>query len=164
MCGHRTKLVHRQWSTVAAAVFAMGGVECCYFLGDTSSIKREAAIIWLCLAVGMLVISAILGARPFFTPSFCRSPSRWWYLIAAFLPILLIYLGVNGTTWTQLAAEGVVQNVIGLDLLKHDHNLGIYTAAYNASYVARQYVLASLPTFAFGPSFAALRIGNSLCF
>jgi hypothetical protein len=56
----------------------------------------------------------------------------------------------------------VVQNEGGLDLLRHDHNLGIFTTAYNARYVARQFVLDSLPTFLFGPSFAALRIGNSL--
>src|SRR5271168_4364506 len=128
MCGKHAKLDRRQLSTVTAAVLAMGGLECCYFLDDISYLKREAAVIWICLAVGMLVISAALGAKPLLDSSFWRSPSRWWYLIAAFLPIVLIFVGINGTTWTQLGPEGVSQNVIGLDLFEHDHNLGIFIA------------------------------------
>jgi len=156
------RLRNRQWSAGFAPVLVMVGIEGAYFLGDSSIIKRVAAFAWMGIAVGMLGISAAVAATPFCRPSFWRSPSRWWYLTAAVLPLVLIYFGVSGTIWTPVSPEGVAQNVVGSDLLRHDHNLGIYTAAYNARYVARQYVLASLPTILFGPSFAALRIGNSL--
>jgi len=151
----------RQRAILFVGILAMAGVECCYFLDDESDIKRMAAITWICLALGGFAMSAILAAAPFLSPSFWKSPSKAWYIIAALLPVLLIYIGLNGTAWTPMNTEGAAQDVIGMDLLRHDHDLGIYTAAYYGRYIARQYVLASLPTFAFGPSFAALRIGNS---
>jgi hypothetical protein len=139
-------------------------VDCCYFLRDTSAIKGVAGLAWIAGAVAMFVFAACAGVAPFFTPRFWRQPSKWWFVVAAFLPLLIVHLGVGGTTWTIFNSEGAAQATEGLGLLRHDPSYGVFRCAYFGRYVGRLYALTALPTYVFGPSLLALRLGSSFCY
>ena len=152
------------WFLFAAAVLALTGTELCYFLGNGSPIKRWAALIWIMVSAGFLPFVALYAFNLFFKISFWRDKDRFWYLTAFFLPIFLVYFGVEGVTWTPINDEGAQQVVQGLTLLNQDPDFGVYRMTYFVGYVARQYLLACLPTYFFGPSLLALRVGTSFIY
>jgi hypothetical protein len=146
------------------AVSLMAGIEGCYFIDEGSTIKRMAGLLWICIGISMFAMSVIIAGRPLVRTSFWKSPYRGSYLIAACLPPLLIYFGVSGVDWTPVNLEGVQQATIGVNLLQHDPDFGIFKVRYFDRYVARQYALTGLPSFWFGPSLIALRVGNSFIY
>jgi Concanavalin A-like lectin/glucanases superfamily len=145
-------------------MLAILSVDCCYFLGDASAIKGMAGLAWIAGAVAMFVFAACVGVAPFLEPRFWRQPRKWWFVVAALLPLLLIHLGVGGTVWTAFDTEGAAQATEGVGLLRQDPSFGVFRCAYFGRYVGRLYALAALPTYAFGPSLLALRLGSSLCY
>jgi hypothetical protein len=154
----------KKWGLFFIVILLMTGIEGCYFLDDQSILKRAAGVAWIGLGVIVFIFAAVYAVTPFFKPAFWKKPGKGWYLIAFFLPLFLIYVGVNGVFWTPVNLEGIQQTDIGIRLLHHDPDLGIYKIGYGQRYVAREYVLASLPTHFFGPSLIALRIGNSFVY
>src|ERR1039458_3971587 len=152
------------WLIFAAAILALTGIEFCYFLGDDSTLKRDAALTWIIVSAGFLLFVTMDAFKFFFKVSFWQDKDRFWYLTAFFLPIFLIYFDVGGVTWTSINEEGAQQVSQGLALLKQDPDFGIYRLTYFVGYVARQYVLACLPTYFFGPSLVALRLGTSFIY
>ena len=100
----------------------------------------------------------------FFKKSFWQDKDKLWYLAAFFLPIGLVYFDVAGVTWTPVNCEGTQQMAQGVALLHQDSDFGIYRLAYFVGFVARQYVLACLPSYFFGPSLLALRFGTSFIY
>ena len=145
-------------------IFALSvilSIDCGYFLSNTFYLKRCLGYLWVGSAVGVFAFAFLFSLIPFFRISFWRNSSKWWYIIAFFLPIFLIYFDINGINWTPINFEGPQQAAIGLDLLKHDSALGLYSIGYYDRYVTRQYILAVMPAFFFGKSLITLRIGNS---
>jgi hypothetical protein len=152
------------WFFFVIAILMMTGVEFCYFLSDGSTLKRFAGLTWIVVSVGFLLSVTLNSFKPFFRDSFWRDKDRFWYLTAFILPICLIYFDVSGITWTPINDEGTQQVSQGLTLLQQDPDFGIYRLTYFVGYIARQYVLAALPTYFFGPSLLALRLGTSIIY
>ncbi len=100
----------------------------------------------------------------FLKSAFWRDKDKFWYLAAFFLPMGLIYFDVAGVTWTPVNCEGTQQMAQGVALLHQDSDFGVYRIAYFVGYVARQYLLACLPSYIFGSSLVALRVGTSFIY
>jgi hypothetical protein len=136
-----------------------------YFLNpDTRAGGWLAGVLYITLAIlvfcGMLAYGVIFFIRTFFwrdTPPI----DKLCYAIAFILPTAAMYFGITGTNWTDIDGEGTFQMGLGLKFLREDPNFGIYNVAYVTGYVARQYVLAALPSYFFSPGLITLRIGNS---
>jgi hypothetical protein len=149
------------WFFFWAILVLLAGIEFCYFLPDGTSLKRYAAFTWIVISVGFLMVVVAGAFRIFFENSFWRDHDKVWFLIAFFLPVALVYFDIGGIAWTPINDEGTQQLAQGVDLLKHDPNFGVFRLAYFVGYDDRQYLLAGLPTYFFGPSLVALRFGNS---
>ena len=160
----RTWVSFLGWILFAVILLALTGTEACYFLGENSPVRRIAALIWIVVSTGFLLSVIFYSFRTFLQKSFWRDKDRFWYLTAFFLPIVLVYFGVESVTWTPINNEGTQQVVQGMTLLKQDPDFGVYRITYFVGYVARQYLLACLPTFFFGPSLLALRVGTSFIY
>lgn len=153
---------YKNWAWFLGVILVMQSIEIGYFLN--SPFKRVTGFLWIGVAVGMFIFAAGIAVSPFFKRSFWNTPGQYWYLAAFFIPLPLIYLGVNGVNWTAVNNEGIQQVNIGLDFLKHDPEFGVYQLGGYSRYLARQYLLTSIPSLLFGPSFLALRVGNSLIY
>jgi hypothetical protein len=149
------------WGFLALVLGTLTATEACYFLGDDSSIKRLAALAWIVISAGFLIVVALRSLGLLLQGEFWRDKDRGWYGLALVLPFCLVYFGVTGITWTPINDEGAQEIAQGVALLKHDPDFGVYRTAYFVGYIARQYLLAGLPTYFFGPSLLALRIGTS---
>jgi hypothetical protein len=149
------------WLAYAAGILILMGIEFAYFLDNNSILRQDAALAWIVISVSFLLLVTLGAFRLFFQASFWRDKDKFWYLTAFVLPIALIYLDIGGVTWTPINDEGAQQVAQAMDLLRQDPDFGIYRLAYFVGYIDRQYVLASMPTYFFGPSLVALRLGNS---
>jgi hypothetical protein len=152
------------WILCAVTLLAFTGVEFCYFLDDISVLKRDASLTWIVLSAGFLLFVTIDAFKFFFTISFWRDKDRFWYLTAFFLPVLSIYFDVGSVSWTAINNEGTQQMAQAMVLLHRDADFGVYRLVYFVGYAARQYILACLPTYFFGPSLLALRLGTSFIY
>ncbi len=152
------------WGVLAAALGVLTCTEAGYFLGDGSTIKHAVALAWIVISAGFLATVALRSMGILLEGEFWRDRDRVWYCIALALPFGLVYFDVAGITWTPINDEGAQQVTQGLDLLRHDADFGVYKTAYFVGYIARQYLLTSLPSYFFGPSLVALRIGNSFIY
>lgn len=152
------------WVALGAVLLVLTGVEACYFLHDDSTLKRDAALTWIIISAGFLLFVPIYAFGFFLQSAFWRDKDRFWYLAAFFLPLGLIYFDVAGVRWTSINCEGTQQMAQGVAMLHQDSDFGVYRIAYFVGYVARQYLLACLPSYIFGPSLVALRVGTSFLY
>ena len=110
------------------------------------------------------MLSAFAAAfTPFLERRFWSLPHKGWYLAAFLLPPALILMNVGGTYFTPVDGEGLAQLAGGMKLLRYDPSFGVFRVSYY-SYMARQYLLNSLPSHFFGPSLLAARLGNSVLY
>jgi hypothetical protein len=152
-----------EWAGVFILIACLYGVEAAYFLGEGNRLQRYAALYWIGCSVLTISSACAFAFRSFFDRSFWRLEDRVWYLVAFFLPPILILVDGGGIRFTNVDGEGVEQAAVGINLLRHDPSLGVFKMAYG-TYLARQYILNSLPSYFFGPSLWTLRVGNSLFF
>jgi len=150
-----------KWIACLTVVLALFAVEAAYFLDDYSPWRRYAALCWIISSVAIVLSTWRQAFTAFFDPQFWRLPHRAWYLVAFLLPPVLILVNAGGTYFTHIDAEGLQQLAAGMDLAHNDFSLGVYRMGY-FTYLARQYVLNCLPTYIYGPSLWAARVGNSM--
>jgi len=162
--GGMTKRTVLGWVVFGVVLLVLTGVESCYFLNEASIVRRYAGLAWIIISASFLLVVAIRAFSTFCKRWFWQDKDRFWYLAAFFLPIALVYVDVAGVTWTRINDEGVQQVAQGLSLLKQDPDFGIYRLTYFIGFVARQYLLACLPTYFFGPSLVALRVGTTFVY
>lgn len=148
------------WAACFVFIAALIGVELAYFLNVDSPARSFAGKFWLISSLILLLAAWIYAVTPFFDRAFWQLPHRAWYLIAFFLPPALMLVDAGGTTFTTIDGEGAGQILDAMFFLNGKDSLGIYRIAYY-TYPARQYLLTALPTYLFGPSLWALRLGNS---
>ena len=90
------------WVACFGLILALTAVEAAYFLPEYSPWRRLAAQFWLVTSVTMLVTAWGHAFTPFLDRSFWGSPHRIWYLIAFFLPPILILVDGGGSTFTAV--------------------------------------------------------------
>ncbi len=154
-------MITARWTLSIAAIGALIAVEACYFAPPVSWLRHAGGVVWLGLAVSILASTWIQSALIHLDRSFWQQRHQGWYILGLILPPLLIFVGAGGVRLTSIDGEGVLQTVAGLQALREDPGLGVYNVAYYY-YIARQYVLACLPSYIFGPGLWTLRLGNSL--
>lgn len=149
--------------SVAAFLLIAGlfAVEAAYFAGPGSTPERLAALYWIGCSAALLLSAWLASFSTILDRSFWRMPGRYWYLAAFLLPPILVLAGGGGTYFTSVDSEGLQQLAAGVDLMRHDPDLGVFRTAYG-TYLARQYELNCMPALLFGPSLWTLRIGNSI--
>jgi hypothetical protein len=154
------KLTLAVYAAAAAALFA---AEAAFFLDEGSPWRRCAGLFWVCCSAVLLLSALVSAFLPFLERGFWSLPGRAWYLAAFFLPPVLILVNAGGTFFTPVDGEGLAQLAGGMRLLRHNPSLGVFSLSYY-SYMARQYVLNSLPSSFLGPSLWAARVGNSMVY
>jgi hypothetical protein len=152
------KLIWTAYALPLAALFASEGA---FYLSNWSHWRRYTGLSWIIISVFVLATALAGSLRPLFTRQFWAAPGRGWYLAAFFLLPALVLFDAGGTAFTTIDLEGVQQLGSARVLLHSDPNLGILTVAYTR-YMARQFILNYLPSYFFGPSLWALRIGCSM--
>lgn len=153
------------WALYFILAAALIAVEGGHFLDEGSSWKKYAALFWLGLSVGFLISTWGYVLSPFLDRRFWASRHSTWYVAAALVPASLIFLDIGGVTFNRLDGETTIQLANALDLLRHQASMGIFDMAFLAgSYPDRQYALACLPTYFFGPGMIAYRIGYALLY
>jgi len=136
-----------------------------YFLNkDTHQGGWLAGLLYIIVAI--LVFGGMLSyALVSFVGIILQQETPWvdrvCYAIAFLLPVAAIYFKTSDTWWTDIDGEGSYQLGLGLKLIHEDPNFGIYSVVYASGYVARQYILAALPSYFFSSGLIPLRIGNS---
>lgn len=151
------------WAPYICIVSGLFAAEAAFFLDDLSPWRRCAALFWI-IGSSVILLSAWATAfAPFLEREFWALPHRAWYLMAFFLPPFLVLLNAGGTYFTHVDGEGLDQLAGGIKLIRYDPSLGIFRLSY-FSYPARQFVLNSLPSYFFGPSLWAARLGNSMLY
>ena len=149
------------WAAYALPILALFATEAAFYSGDWSPLRWYAGLSWIILSVVVVLSAWATAFLPFFGKYFWTRPHREWYLTAFFVPPILILFNAGRTYFTNIDIEGLKQLAAGTYLLHHDPSLGVLTMAY-ARYMGRQYVLNCLPSFFFGPSLWAARVGNSM--
>ena len=149
------------WAPYIGVVCALFATEAAYFLDELSPWRRCAGFFWVSSSAVIVVSAWAFAFAAFLEREFWALPHRGWYLVAFFLPPLLILVDVGGTYFTPVDGEGLAQLAGGVTLLRFDPSLGIFSLSYY-SYMARQYVLNAMPSYIFGPSLVAARVGNSM--
>jgi hypothetical protein len=149
------------WAVYLSLIGALFAVEAAFYADPAAALRRCTGIFWVLCSVMVLMSALVCAFSGFFGREFWTLPSRAWYIVAFFLPPILILGSAGGIYFTHVDSEGLEQLADGIKLLVHDHSLGVYRLGY-FSYPARQYVLNSLPTYFFGPSLWAARVGNSM--
>jgi len=153
------------WVVYFILAAALITVEAGFFLPEESPWKRYAALFWIVISVGFLVTTWGYGLSPFFDRTFWSSRHSTWYVAAFFVPASLIMVDLDGVTFNRINGEATMQLSDALGLFHQLNSLGIYTLAFlDGTYPDRQYALASLPTYFFGPSLITCRIGYALLY
>jgi len=149
------------WGIYASAIAGLFATEAAFYLGEWSPWKRLAGLFWVLCSVVTVLTAWVSAFTPFLTRGFWALPHRAWYLLAFFLPPILILFDGGGIRFTSVGQEGLVQLACAMDLLHRDPSLGVFRMEY-ARYLDRQYLLNSIPSCLFGPSIWAERLGNSM--
>ena len=150
-----------KWVLCFVIVTAMFAVEGAFYLDVGSPWRRYAGLFWILCSAGVILSAWTYAFAPFFGREFWARPYRAWYFFAFFLPPVLILFNGGGIRFTGVDSEGLQQLGAGLYLIHHDPSFGVYRMSY-FTYLARQYILNCLPSFVFGPSLWAARVGNSM--
>lgn len=149
------------WIACALPALCLLLAEAAVFSGTSSVLRGCAGRTWLIISVAVVLTSWVAAITPFFAKWFWASPHRAWYLVAFFLPPILVLFDAGGVRFTAVDIEGLQQLAAGMFMLRHDPGLGIFAMAYER-YMDRQYALNCLPAFCLGPSLWAARVGNSM--
>ena len=149
------------WIAVAAIALILIAVEAAYFAPADSPLRRYAGFSWLTISVALLISTWVYSLRPFFEPAFWRDPHRYWYLLAFLAPIAYAYVDLTGYYFAYIDPEGISGLRDAHDQMLNDNAYGIYSIG-NWRYPARHYLINNQPTYWFGPSLLALRIGMTI--
>jgi hypothetical protein len=149
------------WLAYALPLLALFAIEAAFFTDPWSTWRPIAGFFWVLFAVVVLLSAGVASLVPFFRRDFWAQPDRGWYLLAFFGAPFLVLFGAGGIRFCTVDAEGIQQLAAGVQLLRTDSALGIFSMAYSR-YLARQYLLNSLPTLIMGPSLWAARFGNAM--
>ncbi len=149
------------WAAYAVPSIALITIEAAFYTGDWSPWRWYAGLSWILLSVAVVLSACVTAFFPFFGRRLWTEPHRAWYLVAFFLPPILTFINAGGIRFTPVDIEGLKQLAEGMFLMRHDPSLGVFAIAYGR-YMGRQYVLNCLPSFFFGPSLWAARVGNSM--
>lgn len=133
-------------------------IEATYFAPEGGMLRAGAAWSWLTAAVLVLGTALASSVAPFLRREFWLSRDVGVYLAAYLTPVALLAYGSNGYVHTQINDEAVQQVSAGLGLLETRRDLGLFSTGF-VGYPARQYLLAALPSLAFGKGLVALRAG-----
>jgi hypothetical protein len=133
-------------------------IEATYFAPEQGILRAAAAWGWIACAAIVLGSALASNLRPFVQRGFWSSRDVVWYLVAYFLPVALVAFGATGYLHTQINDEAIQQVAAGLGFLDSRRDLGLFSTGF-VGYPARQYLLAALPSLAFGRSLVALRLG-----
>lgn len=149
------------WVAYAAPTLALIATEAAFYASEGSPWRKYAGLFWVVCSVAVVLSAWGSSFGPFFRKDFWQLPNRCWYLTAFFLPPALLLLDGGGNYFTSVDGEGLQQLSAGIYFLHHDTSLGVFRMAYGR-YMDRQYLLNCLPSFFFGPSLWAVRIGTSM--
>jgi hypothetical protein len=149
------------WLAYALPLLALFAIEAAFFTSPWSTWRPIAGFFWVLFAVVILLTAGVASLLPFFRREFWGAPGRGWYLLAFFGAPFLVLFGAGGIRFCTVDSEGIQQLAAGVGLLRSDSALGIFSLAYSR-YLARQYLLNSLPTLILGPSLWAARLGNAM--
>lgn len=147
------------WLAYALPLSALFAIEAAFFAGPGSYWRPVAGFAWVVFAVAVLLTAGVASLLPFGRREFWGAPGRGWYLLAFLGAPGLVLFGAGGVRFCMVDSEGLQQLAAGVDLLRTDSALGIFSMAYSR-YLARQYLLNSLPTVILGPSLWAARFGT----
>lgn len=146
------------WWLFFAGSLALFGVECSWFFPEQSAPRVAAA--WAWVFVSCVVLCCVLTAclTPFFRREFWGSRDLPWFLAALVVPVGLVLFGVNGWSFTLINGEGAQEVQSGFMFLTKFSDFGLFKMGF-LGYPARQYLLAALPSYLWGKSLVALRMG-----
>jgi hypothetical protein len=142
-------------------VVCLIGAEAAFFADLQSPLRQFAGVTWMAFSVAAILTAWIAALLPFFSEYFWSCRHRVWYLLAFFLPPVLILFNAGGVRFTTVDIEGLQQLAAGMFMLRHDPSLGVFAMTYSR-YMGRQFILNCLPSLVLGPSLWAARIGNSM--
>jgi len=150
------------WICVSCIIVVLFAVEAGCFLPSNSPWRRLAGFSWLTISMLVLVSTWVYSFRPFFERHFWKDPHRLWFILAFFAPICIAYVDITGIFFSIVDGEGIAGMNDAHDQMISDDSFGIYRIAY-WRYSSRQYLINYQPTFWFGPSLIALRVGMTMC-
>jgi hypothetical protein len=148
------------WASYVCVLAALFAAEIAFYAPPLSAWRTCAGLFWILCSVVVILSALALALANFLKRDFLALPHLGWYLVAFFLPPVLILVNAGGIYFTHVDSEGLQQLADGIKLVRLDAGLGMFRLAYY-SYPARQYVLNCLPTLLLGPSLWAARVGNS---
>lgn len=148
------------WRIYLVGAFILFGIEATEICPEESVLRAMAGSAWLLIS-GLILITAFFRTLlPFIESTFWSAQDRNWYLVAYFLPVILVLFDIDGVTYTMINTESTQQIGDILALVHERSDCGIFSMAFlGGAYPARQYLLAALPTLLFGKGLVTLRIG-----
>lgn len=150
------------WICVSFIIVVLFAVEAGCFLPSNSPWRRLAGCSWLTISMLILVSAWLYSLKPFCERNFWRDPHRLWFILAFAAPICIAYVDITGIFLSIIDGEGIAGMNDAHDQMINDNAFGIYQIAY-WRYSSRQYLINYQPTYWFGPSLIALRVGMTMC-
>jgi hypothetical protein len=146
------------WGVFFAFVLLLFGVECSWFFPELSPQRAAAAWTWVSCSSAILCWVLASCVASFLRRDLWRSRDLPWFLAAHVVPVGLVLFGVTGWAFTMINGETAQEVQSGYFFFTKFRDLGLFKMGF-LGYPTRQYLLAALPSYVWGKSLVAMRMG-----